>query len=125
MRQLRPSPMMATLQAVPVFCARRAFLNRRRWTKLNPRNALARLQTQTNEYEASLVDAQNVVQAAVLSVIAPQVRSALENVRRLDREMLPLMAILKFAQETGTEHGPTSPARQRDELNMRAVLMSL
>ena len=106
--------MMATLQAVPVFCARRAFLNRRRWTKLEAaRNALARLQTQTNEYEASLVDAQNVVQAAVLSVIAPQVRSALENVRRLDREMLPLMAILKFAQETGTEHGPTSPARQR------------
>ena len=84
--------------------------------------ALKRLQAQTVEHDAGLIDAGTVVQAAVLAVLAPEIRSALARVRELDREMLPLMAWIRFAQTTGTENGPTSPLGSTHEAQLRHVL---
>ena len=86
------------------------------------RNALARLQTQTVQFDADLIDLDNAIQAAVLAVFAPEVRAALTRVKELDRETLPKIALIRFAQETGTERSALSPLGSAHELEMRKIL---
>ena len=58
----------------------------------------------------------------MLAVFAPEVRAALTRVKELDRETLPKIALIRFAQETGTERSALSPLGSAHELEMRKIL---
>jgi hypothetical protein len=67
---------------------------------------LERLQAQQADIENALALADGGVTAAVNALLAPLARAALEQLRELDRQAAPRLALLKFILEIGTERGP-------------------
>jgi hypothetical protein len=70
------------------------------------RAALQRLQAQQTDVEDALALAEGNITAAINSLLAPRGRIALEELRELDAQVAPRLALLKFVLEVGTERGP-------------------
>jgi hypothetical protein len=75
------------------------------------RAALQRLQAQQINVENAVRLAEADILIAINELLAPLAREALEQLKKLDRQVAPRLAFLRFILEIGTERGP----RLRDD----------
>ena len=76
------------------------------------KTAFQRLQAHQTDVEDALALAEGNITAAINSLLAPPARAALEQLKKLDAQVAPRLALLKFVLEVGTERGP----RLRDDV---------
>ena len=90
------------------------------------RAALRRLQAQSANVDAALIEATNNIDVAINNLLTPVVRAALERARQLDAELNRHLALLRFMRELGHERSPQLPEDLSREIRMgRALDQSL
>jgi hypothetical protein len=84
--------------------------------------ALRRLQAQQTEVENRLALAGGNITVAINEMLAPLAREALEQLKKLDRQVAPRLGLLKWVLEIGTERGPRLRDDTVSELRMEEAI---